>query len=204
MKNINNYISVTILNNYIHNSLASEDMLRGVTVFGEISAYKISGPHAYFILKDTEAQINCNCFNYVKCYQPKDGESVLITGNVDYYAKNGKLSFNVIKMEPVGLGLLAIKLEQLKQKLKEEGLFDGTHKVPIPAYPLNVCVLTSKTGAVIRDIITTVRKVNKEINISLFDVKVQGIGAENTIINALKIADKMKFDVIIIARLIES
>ena len=175
-------------------------MLQYVVVFGEISGFKTQGAHAYFTLKDENSAISCNCFNYRKTYLPKDGEGVLLHGKVDYYVKGGRLNFNAEKIIPVGKGLLAIKLEELKAKLKSEGLFDARHKKPIPDYPLNICVITSKTGAVIKDIITTIRHNNTTQNIKVYDVRVQGYGADTDIIKALDAVDGAGYDCIIIAR----
>ena len=194
------YISVTLLNNFIHNSLAAEQLLQEVVVFGEVSGYKIQGAHAYFTLKDEGAQIPCNCFNYIKTERAKDGDGIIVYGNVDYYVKGGRLSLNVKRIVPVGRGLQAIKLEELKQKLAAEGLFSDMYKKPIPQYPIDVCVLTSKTGAVIHDICRTVRRKNKIQNIKLYDVRVQGDGADLDIVQALEKVDELGFDCIIIAR----
>ena len=123
-----------------------------------------------------------------------------MSGSFDYYVKGGRLSFNVTKIEPVGKGLLYVKLLELKEKLLKEGLFDEEHKIPIPSFAKRICVITSKTGAVIRDIVTTVRKKNNYTDIFLIDVRVQGDGASEEIVNALKLADTLKFDAIIVAR----
>lgn len=194
------YVSVSLLTGYIKNILAAEDMLHNIKLVGEVSGLRCSGPHAYFTLKDEGAQIACNCFSYAKTYLPKNGESVCLTGSVDFYPPGGKLSFNARKIEPLGQGLLALQLEALKKKLSEAGYFDERHKKPIPKYPDKVCVLTAKTGAVIRDIVTTIRKKNQILNIDVVDVKVQGQFAENTIIDALNLVDGLGYDVIIIAR----
>ena len=196
----NNYIKVSELNNVIKRIFYAEEMLHNIVLLGEVSGFKISGNHAYFALKDEEAAISCNCFNYRKTYVPKEGEQILVRGSVDYYAKTGKLGFNVDKILPYGEGALAAQLEKLKQELLKKGYFDPAHKLPIPKFPKKVCVITAKTGAVIHDIITTIRKVNNIIDITLMPVKVQGIGAEDEIAQAIKLVDKMNFDVLIVAR----
>ena len=101
---------------------------------------------------------------------------------------------------PYGAGLIAMQLEQLKKKLSEEGIFDESHKKLIPKYCKNVCVLTSTTGAVIRDIITTVRRYNNVIDINVYGVQVKGESSADSVRKALEITDKLGFDVIIIAR----
>ncbi len=197
----NGSISVSQLNGYIKNTLGAEDFFHNLSVFGEVSGFKFSGPHAYFTLKDADAAIACSCFNARKTYSPsKEGESVLVKGYIDYYAKMGKLSIVVSTIQPVGKGLLHVQLEELKRKLLSEGLFDPAHKIAIPAFCNNICVVTSKTGAVIRDIVRTIRNKNNNINIYVMDVRVQGDTAPASIIDALKTADGMNFDCILLAR----
>ena len=195
----NKTLSVEELNGYIHSIFLAEEMLLGITVFGEVSGCKVSGPHAYFTLKGESAAIACNLFSYKRTYLPRDGESVIVKGSPDYYVKTGKLSFNVTSVQPVGVGALHIELEKLKLRLKEEGVFDEAHKVAIPLYPKDVCVVTSKTGAVIRDIYRTVRNVNRSVNLHVFNVRVQGEGAEREIADAIAKVDG-KYDIIIVAR----
>jgi len=195
----NKTLSVEELNGYIHSIFLAEEMLLGVTVFGEVSGFKASGPHAYFTLKGANAAISCNLFQYKRTHVPKDGDSILVKGSPDYYIKTGKLSFNVTSVQPVGIGQLHIELEELKKKLAAEGLFDPAHKVSVPRFPKEVCVITSQTGAVIRDIYRTIRNVNQTLNIHVYNVRVQGIGAEKEIADALRKTDGM-YDVIIVAR----
>ena len=189
----NKALSVEELNGYIHSIFLAEEMLLGVTVFGEVSGFKISGQHAYFTIKGENAAIPCNLFNYKRTYIPRDGDSVLLKGSPDFYVKTGRLSFNVTTVQPVGVGQLHIELEMLKKKLESEGIFAEQHKTALPAFPKDVCVVTSKTGAVIRDICRTVRNVNKSINLHVFNVRVQGEGAEKEIASALQKTDG-KFD----------
>jgi len=198
---MDNSISVSQLNTYIKNVLQSEEFFHNIAIYGEISGYKFSGPHAYFTLKDKDSAIQCSCFYAAKTYVPKkDGESVIINGSIDYYPKTGKLSVIVNSIQPIGQGLLHIQLEQLKAKLEKEGLFDNRYKKPIPVFCKHICVVTSKTGAVIRDIVRTIRNKNKSINIDVYDVRVQGDDAAKTIIEALDIVDNLNYDCIIIAR----
>lgn len=194
-------LTVTQLNEYIKLAVVKQDFLQKVTVFGEVSAFKYSGQHAYFVLKDKDGAIPCSCFFAKKTYNPtKEGESVICTGKVDYYTKTGKLSLIVESIQPVGKGELHIKLEKLKAKLLAEGLFDVSHKKSIPNFCKNVGVVTSKTGAVIRDIVRTVRNKNDYIKISVFDVRVQGENASKDIEQGLKFMDTLGFDCIILAR----
>lgn len=194
------YLSVSIVNMYIHNVFVAEEMLHDIDVVGEVSGISVVRGHAYFTLKDKDAQIACNSFNCAKTYVPKNGELIILHGSVSYYGKNGKLSLNADRIVPYGAGLIALQLEELKNKLSKEGIFDVSHKKQLPRYCKNVCVLTSTTGAVIRDIITTVRRYNDVIDINVYGVQVQGENSAESIVKALSITDKLGFDVIIIAR----
>lgn len=194
-------LTVAQLNEYIKLAIVKQDFLQKITVFGEVSSFKYSGAHAYFVLKDKDGAIPCSCFYAKKTYNPsKEGESVICTGKVDYYTKSGKLSLIVDTIQPVGKGNLHIMLEKLKAKLLQEGLFAESHKKPIPRFCRSVGVVTSKTGAVIRDIVRTVRNKNSVLNISVFDVRVQGETAAEDISRGLKIMDSLGFDCIILAR----
>lgn len=194
------FLSVSIVNMYIHNVFVAEEMLHDIDVVGEVSGISVVRGHAYFTLKDKDAQIACNSFNCNKTYLPKNGEMIIVKGSVSYYEKNGRLSLNADRIIPYGAGILAMQLEELKNKLKKEGLFDESAKKPLPAYCKNICVLTSTTGAVIRDIITTVRRYNNVIDINVYGVQVQGTTSAQSIVDALRITDELGFDVIIIAR----
>lgn len=175
-------------------------IFKGLEVFGEISGYKLSGAHAYFTLKDKYSQLSCVCFNARRTYVPKDGESVIIKGSLDYYLKGGRLSLQASEITPVGQGALFLEFERLKARLAEEGLFDEAHKKSIPQFAKNVLVVTSKTGAVIRDIVTTVRRKNPVLNIVVRDVRVQGEGAGKEIARVLERVDRLGYDIIVIAR----
>ena len=193
-------LSVAELNEIISRIFKSEEMLHGIYVRGEISGFKASGVHAYFTLKDESAQIQCCCFSYRKTYVPKNGEAVILKATPDYWAPGGRLSLVVETVTPYGLGILYQKIQETKERLKALGVFDEDKKALIPTYPDSVCVVTSKSGAVIRDIITTVRRKNRRIDITVCDVRVQGERAEEDICRALKNIDGLGFDVVIIAR----
>ena len=197
--NLENTVSVSEVNATIK-ACIDAPIFKGLEVFGEVSGFKFSGPHAYFTLKDKNSQLSCVCFYAAKTYNPKDGESVIVRGNLDYYLKGGRLSLQVSDIKPVGQGLLFLEFERLKAKLEKEGLFAAEHKKPIPKYAKNVLVITSKTGAVIRDIVTTVRRKNPVLNIVVKDVRVQGEGAGHDIAAVLKRVDALNSDAIIIAR----
>lgn len=194
------YLSVSEFNTIIGNIFKSEEMLFNITVLGEVSRIDVYGSHAYFTIKDEDAELQCTCFNHRKTYLPKCGESVLVTGSPNFYIKKGTLSFNIDRIRPAGQGLLYVKLEELKKKLREEGLFDEGKKKLIPQFPTDICVVTSINGAVIRDIVTTIRLRNNNINIKVYDVRVQGEDAAKTIMKALKDVDGRNYDLIILAR----
>lgn len=193
-----NTLSVTEVNATIK-ACIDAPIFKGLEVYGEVSGFKYSGQHAYFTLKDKDSQLSCVCFYAAKTYNPKDGESVIVKGSLDYYLKGGRLSLQVTSIQAVGKGLLWLQFERLKAQLEKEGLFDPAKKKPIPKFAKNVLVVTSKTGAVIRDIVTTIRRKNPIINITVKDVRVQGdVGKD--IANVLKKVDNLGYDVIIIAR----
>lgn len=196
-----NYITVSELNHYLKSIISAEELLQNMLLMGEISGCSQKGGHLYFTVKDEGGQISACYFNYLKQgYIPKEGEKVLLSGSPDYYGKQGRISFLVRKIQPFGQGNLHVKLEELKERLREEGLFEESRKQPIPRYPQNVLVITSRYGAVIRDIYSTVRKYNTVMNLTLYDVRVQGEYAEEDIANALIRCDSLGFDVIILAR----
>ncbi len=194
------YFTVSQVAKFIYDVFNAETYLHNICIYGEVSGFKISQSHAYFTLKDENSCLQCSCFNYRKTYVPKDGETVIIKGSPNFYQKGGKLTFIVDLIEPKGKGDLFLKIEELKKKLSAEGLFDDKYKKPIPKYPKTVGVVTSKTGAVIRDINTTVRKYNKSIDIVVYDAKVQGVGAVEEMVEGVLALDKLGLDVIIVAR----
>ena len=192
-------ITVTELNATIGGCFESP-LFHGLEVFGEVSGIRVVNGHAYFTLKDEKAEIACTCFGVARTYRPKDGESVVLRGGLDFYQKKGKLSLVANTITPVGAGALALAFERLKKQLEAEGLFDAKYKKPVPAYASDILVVTSKTGAVIRDIVTTVRRKNPLVDITVRDVRVQGEGAAHEISSVLKRVDGLGYDVIIVAR----
>ena len=192
-------LSVTELNASIKACLDAS-LVRGMEVFGEVSGGRVSGAHFYFTLKDKDSQISCVRFRCAGSYIPKDGESVVLRGSVNFWTQGGRLTFAASDITPAGKGLLALEFERMKAKLQAEGLFDEKYKVPIPKFPRTVLVVTSRTGAVIRDIVTTVRRKNPVIDIVVRDVRVQGEGAAHEIAGGLARVDRLGYDVVIIAR----
>ncbi len=197
-------ITVTQLNLLLKRIVDAEDLLKNIQITGEVSNFTLSGGHAYFTLKDEESQLRCTFFNAgrsSRAYIPKAGEKVVATGSPSYYVKGGQLSFNVTELKPMGLGALFEKYMKLKGELEKEGIFDPTHKKPIPTFPRRIGVVTSKTGAVIRDIINVTRRRNPFVDIVLYPVKVQGEGADIEIAKGVARLDESGLcDTIIVGR----
>ena len=198
-------LKVSELNGYIKNIIDGDEMLANVYIKGEISNFKrhYSG-HLYFTLKDETSLIKCVMFksytNYLN-FEPKDGMSVVILGSVSVFERDGVYQVYAKGMGPEVVGALYKAYEKLKAKLSEEGLFDEAHKKPIPILPRAIGVVTSKTGAVIRDIINVTTRRLPNVNIILYPAAVQGEGAAQTIVNGIKYFNKAKnVDTIIIGR----
>lgn len=193
-------LNVSVVNMHIQQIFDAEEMLHGICVCGEVSGYKNVKGHAYFTLKDAQGQIACICYNAARTYMPKEGELVLVTARVDYYPKLGKLSLYCDAIEPYGAGLMAARLEKLRLQLEAEGLFADAHKIPIPKFCKRIGVVTSASGAVIHDIVTTIRRVNHNIDIVLYDVRVQGERCAEDVARGLRVMDARGYDAILVAR----
>ncbi len=178
----------------------SEELLHNITVLGEVSNFKTTGGYAYFNLKDSDGLLPCVCFGLYKTQIPKDGDKVFVSGSISFYPKGGKVSFIVDKISYTGKGELLLFYQELKEKLEKEGLFDQKHKKLIPRYPTSVCIVTSKNGAALQDVIRTIRNKNSLIDIYVVDVKVQGEQSADEISKGILLADKKGADVIILAR----
>ncbi len=200
-----NPISVTDLNKYIKEKIDGDEILNNVLVKGEISNFKnhYTG-HLYFTLKDENSLIKCVMFkSYVSHlnFMPKDGMKVMILGSVSVFERDGVYQIYAKAMKEDGLGSLFEAYEKLKANLEKEGLFDEKHKKKIPFMPRTIGVLTSNTGAVIRDIINVSTRRNPNVNIRLYPVPVQGPGAAKEIANGIKFMNENKLaDVLIIGR----
>ena len=198
-------ISVTELNLYIKDKINQDEFLNNVYVKGEISNFKhhYTG-HMYFTLKDEKSLIKCIMFKSSTerlTFTPKDGMKVKAFGTVAVFERDGVYQIYCKAMEEDGLGDLYQKYEELKIKLEKKGLFDPIHKKRIPFMPRVIGVLTSSTGAVIRDIINVSTRRNPNVYIRLLPVPVQGNGAEKEIARAIQIMNEKKLaDVIILAR----
>lgn len=193
-------LSVSELSTYVSNIFEAEELLHNVKVYGEVSGLSLVRGNLYFSLKDENAIMPCIMFG-ASSNTLKEGDQILAIGTIKYYAKGGKLNLYVSSAVPYGSGLLYQKFIELKNKLEEEGVFSSKYKKELPSKINKIGVITSKTGAVLHDIQTVTFRRNPCLNIDVYPAKVQGIGAEQTIINGLKYFDKQNdIDVIIIAR----
>jgi len=182
-----------------------ESHFPNVWVKGEISNFKLhSSGHMYFSLKDENAQLPCVMWrgrNNLLFFMPKDGMKVVAQGNVTVYEKRGYYQFEVLELQPAGIGELQLAFEQLKQRLKAEGLFEAEHKKPIPAYPERIGIVTSATGAAIRDLVTVVGRRFPSVQLILNPVRVQGDGAAEDIARAIdEFNEYGQVDVLIVGR----
>lgn len=171
-------ISVSQLNEYISRVLTNDPLLGNLSVRGEISNLKYhSSGHIYFSISDANSKINCFFpSSYVSKleYKLKDGMAVNINGYINVYKKGGTYTFFVRSLVLEGEGDLSVAFQLLKTQLDREGLFDNSHKKPIPRFPKKIGIVTSETGAALQDIIKTIKGRNNLVDISIFPVLVQG------------------------------
>ena len=199
----NEYLTVSTLTKYIKRKFDVDPYLERVYLTGEISNFRNRPGHQYFSLKDNNAVISATMFK--SAYQrlkftPEEGMKVLVIGRVSVYSDQGKYQIYIEHMEPDGVGALYQALEEMKKKLKNEGLFDAPKKL-LPTFPKRIAVVTSPSGAVIRDIMTTVKRRFPIAELVLFPTKVQGKQAADTIVESIRqIEEKGDFDTLIIAR----
>jgi exodeoxyribonuclease VII large subunit len=176
-----------------------------VWIEGEISNYRPApSGHVYFTLKDTDAQLPIVLFRrqaMLLRFRPEDGLHVLVRGRVSVYEQRGQMQLVAETMEPVGAGSLQLAFEQLKERLKSEGLFDAERKQPLPAFPRTVGIVTSPTGAVIRDFLNIVARRHSGLNVLLVPVSVQGDQAPAEIESAIQLLNSSSLvDLIVLAR----
>ncbi len=199
-------MSVSDLNILIADAIRREPRTRSVTVRGEISGFKhhFASGHWYFAMKDENASISCVMFRQNTVHseiRPRDGAFVQVSGYVDLYMKNGSVQLYVTSMKADGIGSLYARLEELKQKLSREGLFDPGRKRPLPWIPRKVAVVTSESGAAIQDILNVSALRCPSVPIVLVPVTVQGEGAGLEIARGIRQACGIPdADVIIVAR----
>jgi exodeoxyribonuclease VII large subunit len=182
-----------------------ESSLRDVSLQGEISNFRQpSSGHLYFTLKDSQSQIAAVCFRlrarYLK-FRPEDGMDIVARGTVTVYPPRGQLQFMVESMEPLGTGALQLAFEQLKKRLQQEGLFETARKKDLPLVPTKIGVVTSQTGAAIRDMLRVLERRSDRTSILLYPSRVQGEGAASEIAEGIRyLEQETDVDLIVLAR----
>ena len=196
---------VSAVNRYVKQLLQQDMILSGLWVSGEISNFKRhSSGHLYFTLKDREGSIAAVMFASDArnlSFRPQDGQQVQVQGYISLYEKTGQYQLYVRQMEQQGSGQLYQAFEALKQKLQAQGLFDEQRKKPIPAFPEKIGIVTSPTGAAVRDMIQIARRRYPGVQLVLYPAIVQGVDAAPTIVKGIRRLDRMpEVDVIIVGR----
>ena len=198
------YLSVTTLTKYLKMKFDKDPYLERVYLTGQVSNFRKRPTHQYFSLKDDHAVIQATIWSgiYQKLgFDLEEGMKINVIGRVQVYEPSGSYSIIIEKAEPDGVGALAIQFEQLKKKLTEEGLFQERFKQPLPQFSKRIGVVTSRSGAVIRDIITTVSRRFPGVAILLYPTKVQGDGAAEEIArNIARANQRDDLDLLIIGR----
>lgn len=197
--------SVSELNKYIKGLLESDDFLAGVWIRGEISNFTLhSSGHMYFSLKDESGRLRCVMFRFQNSrlkFMPSEGMSVFAYGAIGMYERSGDVQLYVEEMIPSGTGSLYLAFLKLKEKLDKEGLFSPTRKRELPRFPHVVAVVTSPTGAAVRDVITVVSRRAPGVTVLVVPALVQGDGAPESIVRALELVNRAGFvDVAIVGR----
>ncbi|MFH0838616.1 MAG: exodeoxyribonuclease VII large subunit [Candidatus Omnitrophota bacterium] len=182
-----------------------EDSFPTVWIEGEISNLSVSPTgHVYLVLKDEHAVLKCVIWKQIAQsmkFKLEDGQRVMCFGSISVYEKSGQYQLYIEKLEPKGIGSLTLAFEQLKARLAKEGLFDGAHKRPIPFLPKAIGIVTSPTGAVVRDMLSILKRRFANLEIIIYPVRVQGKGAEVEIKEAIENFNRFgKIDVMILAR----
>lgn len=198
-------VTVSQLNMYVKSVLTSDPNLKGVTVRGEISNYtrNARSGHAYFTLKDSSAAVKCVMFSSA-CSKVKfdvsDGLEVFVTGSVALYERDGAYQLYAEKMTPVGIGAAYLAFLQLKEKLEKTGLFAPEYKKPLPLFPRTIGLITSKTGAAVKDFLSISKARFPSAEIIVYPATVQGDGCRDSVIGGIGYFEHRGVDVICIAR----
>ena len=196
-------LTVSELTNQVKSSL--EENFSYVSVIGEISNFKphVSG-HWYFSVKDSNAVLSCTMwkgYNNFVFFTPQDGMKVIVNGKITVYPPRGNYQLDVRSMKPAGAGELQAAFEMLKQKLADEGLFDGEHKKPIPQFPSKIGIVTAEDSAAFRDMVSVAQRRYPLVELIVVPARVQGNGAAESIVQSLRLLNKSSdVDIIILAR----
>ena len=206
--------TVRELTQYVKQRLQDDPSLNNISVRGEISnfVHHTSG-HMYFTIKDAHSQLNCVMFrgaNQKLRFKPGSGMKVVCGGNITVYEARGVYQLLVWDIQPDGIGALYLAFEQLKEQLSKKGFFDDAHKKPLPAFPETIGIVTSRTGAVLHDMINVIRRRFPDVRIILAPALVQGAGAAAEIAHAIRQMNRLsrsqsgsathRIDVMIVAR----
>lgn len=198
-------LTVSDINRYIKKAFDSDFILANCSIKGEISNFKLhSSGHMYFSLKDEYSRIKCIMFkDSVRklTFLPEDGMRVIVKGRISVYEKEGAYQLYCSEMKPEGMGELYLAFEKLKTKLNAGGLFDEQHKKEIPVYAAKIGIVTSPTGAAVRDIINVTRRRNSKVQLLIYPSLVQGVNASEDIIKGINRLNSIEdVDLIIVAR----
>ena len=202
--NRKNVYSVGQINSYIKNMFTQDYMLRSIYVKGEVSNVKYhSSGHIYFTMKDKSSTLSCVMFAGNRGglkFTMTEGQQIICGGGIDIYERDGKYQLYARDIVLDGVGQLYERYEQLKRQLEEMGMFAPEYKKPIPKYASRVGIVTARTGAAIRDIINISRRRNPYVQLILYPAKVQGDGADESVVSGIRALDGMGLDVIIVGR----
>ena len=198
------YLSISSLTKYLSLKFSKDPYLERVYLTGQVSNFRPRAGHQYFSLKDEKAVIKATMWarQFKELgFELEEGMKINVIGRIELYEPSGSYSIIIEKAEPDGIGALAVQFEQLKAKLTKAGYFDDRHKQALPRFPRRIGVVTSPSGAVIRDIITTVSRRFAGVDIVLFPTKVQGEGSAQEIVDNIRKANQHKdLDVLIVGR----
>lgn len=198
------YVTISSVTRYIKRVFEEDSKLNDVWVRGELSNVKRhSRGHLYFTLKDEQSRVNAVMFagnNRFLSFQPEEGMKVLIQGEISVYEPQGQYQLYARSMKKDGVGDLFLAYEELKRKLEREGLFDPAAKKKIPSFPAEIGVITSPTGAAVKDILTTIKRRFPVAKVTVYPVLVQGPGAAPSIVQAIKKANRGSSHVLIVGR----
>ena len=197
-------LDISEVNSYIKRILTNDPILYNLRVKGEISNFKVhSSGNVYLSLKDEKSKLNCIIFksNYDKSLNLDNGVKIIASGYISVYERDGAYQLYINEIEIEGIGNLYIEFNKLKEKLKKEGLFDTKYKKEIPKMPRSIGVITSPTGAVIRDIINVTKRRFPKVDIKLYPVNVQGDKSASDICEGIEFFNRMEnVDTIIVGR----